>query len=499
MTDKVDKVLSVSLRPSGLDEIVGQDEIVKAIKTQFKSGRIPHFFLITGPTGSGKCLGFNTPVLMFNGTTKMVQDIVQGDKLMGDDMTLRNVLSVSRGQEKMYKVFQNHGIEYVVNESHILSLIMMKDKEDNRNGDIMDRNGHMYKTGDIVDISVRDYNNLNSNQKRCLRGYRVPIIFEAKNMNILLTNIEVTEVDQDYYEQGPEYLYYYGFEIDGNRRFLLGDNTVTHNTTLARIIAVMLQHENPLDPENEDLPISKYDIKEINASDKNGVDDVRELLETIRYKPHLPSLAKVYILDEAHQLTTPAQNAFLKDTEDAPSHVYFIFCTSNGSKIIPTLKRRAYTLTTHGIDQDSIHKLLLNAKKKTGFKGELKELMDALIDHEVDTPGLILQAAEKYFSGVDPMNCIFGSGSEGSIDTKKLCQTLLKGDWKSASPILKTMTKDDVVMVRNCVLGYFKAVLFNTGSVKLAQAMKIIAEECFDLPTFLANLCIACGVLKEKS
>src|SRR5271165_6350353 len=111
MTDKVDKVLSVSLRPSGLDEIVGQDEIVKAIKTQFKSGRIPHFFLITGPTGSGKCLGFNTPVLMFNGTTKMVQDIVQGDKLMGDDMTLRNVLSVCKGQEKMYKVSQNHGIE----------------------------------------------------------------------------------------------------------------------------------------------------------------------------------------------------------------------------------------------------------------------------------------------------------------------------------------------------------------------------------------------------
>lgn len=335
MTDKVQKssapvqrpsapVLSISLRPSNLDEIVGQDEIVRALKAQFESGRIPHFFLITGPPGSGK-------------------------------------------------------------------------------------------------------------------------------------------------------------------------------TSIARIIAVMLQHEDPLDPENEDLPLSKYDIKEINASDKNGVDDIRELLETIRYKPHLPSLAKVYILDEAHQLTNAAQNALLKDTEDTPNHVFFIFCTNNDSKILPTLKRRSYTINTHGISKEAAHKLLLNAKKKAGFKSELKDLEDTLVEHEIDTPGLILKAAEKYFSGASALDSIFGSGSEGAIDTKKLCQVLLKGDWKSASPILKTITKDDIVMVRNCILGYFKAVLFNTGSVKLAQAMKIIGEEVFDLPSFLANIAIACETLKKTT
>ena len=59
------------------------------------------------------------------------------------------------------------------------------------------------------------------------------------------------------------------------------------------------------------------------------------------------------------------------------------------------------------------------------------------------------------------------------------------------------MTKDDIVMVRNCLLGYFKAVLFSSGSVKIAQAIKLIAEETYDLPTFLANICLACEKINK--
>ena len=70
----------------------------------------------------GKCLAKGTQVMMFDGTLKNVEDINVNDLLMGDDSTPRRVLSLARGREQMYWVRQKHGIDYRVNESHILSL-----------------------------------------------------------------------------------------------------------------------------------------------------------------------------------------------------------------------------------------------------------------------------------------------------------------------------------------------------------------------------------------
>ena len=77
--------------------------------------------VISVPCGYGKCLGKDTPVLMYDGTIKMVQDIVVGDLLMGDDSKPRTVLTLARGRELMYKVVPIKGDPYIVNKSHILS------------------------------------------------------------------------------------------------------------------------------------------------------------------------------------------------------------------------------------------------------------------------------------------------------------------------------------------------------------------------------------------
>jgi superfamily II DNA or RNA helicase len=127
------------------------------------------------PCGRGKCLGKNTPILMYDGTIKMVQDVCVGDVLMGDDSTPRNVLTLARGREVMYKVSSVKSDGYIVNESHILSLktSIQLNKQTPKNA--------------VIDMSVTEYLNLPKyyhGNGGPLLGYRVPIVFKEKTVEI---------------------------------------------------------------------------------------------------------------------------------------------------------------------------------------------------------------------------------------------------------------------------------------------------------------------------
>ena len=115
---------------------------------------------LIGPPGVGKCFAKDTPIMMYNGEIKLVQDIQINDCLMGDDSTPRTVLSLARGMEKMYKIKQRRGIDYTVNESHILTLFSKKENK-------------------LVDIELRDY--LKLDNKINLLGVKTGIDFKNTN------------------------------------------------------------------------------------------------------------------------------------------------------------------------------------------------------------------------------------------------------------------------------------------------------------------------------
>lgn len=151
-------------------------------------------------TSTMGCHAKDTPIVMADGTRKMVQDVKVGDKLMGVNGQTRVVESLIRGNDKLFKVNQSKAESYVVNEGHVLSLIYV--------------GGETYKNieyGMTVNITVHDFMNLNEEMKSKFNGYKE----DGTLSTITITEDEVGD--------------FYGFELDGDKLYLMGDSTVTHN------------------------------------------------------------------------------------------------------------------------------------------------------------------------------------------------------------------------------------------------------------------------------
>jgi hypothetical protein len=97
-----------------------QSNAFNKIKEFFSDEENPAI-VIKGSAGTGKCLGYDTSIIMYNGEVKMVQDIEQGEFIMGDDSTPRTVMSTATGKDEMYRVTTVKGDSYVINSHHILT------------------------------------------------------------------------------------------------------------------------------------------------------------------------------------------------------------------------------------------------------------------------------------------------------------------------------------------------------------------------------------------
>jgi DNA polymerase-3 subunit gamma/tau len=120
----------------------------------------------------------------------------------------------------------------------------------------------------------------------------------------------------------------------------------TGKTSSARILAKVLNCENPIDGEPCGVCEScvaveqgtSFDVHELDAASNNGVEAIRELIA--KTAMGTPGRTKVYILDEVHMLSTAASNALLKTLEEPPPHVVFVLATTDPQKVLPTIRSR---------------------------------------------------------------------------------------------------------------------------------------------------------------
>jgi len=153
-------------------------------------------------------------------------------------------------------------------------------------------------------------------------------------------------------------------------------------TTMARILAKALNCQSAEGPTSE--PCCKcescvainlgedIDVVEIDGASNRGIDSVRELRQNAIYRP-ARSRFKIYIIDEVHMLTTEAFNALLKTLEEPPSHVKFIFATTEPNKVIPTIQSRCQRFDFSNISVKLIAEQLkrILEQEKIGYEDDL--------------------------------------------------------------------------------------------------------------------------------
>src|SRR5215470_2439336 len=162
-------------------------------------------------------------------------------------------------------------------------------------------------------------------------------------------------------------------------------------TTIARILAMALNCRSAQSPVAEPCGIcescteiragNSVDVIEIDAATNRGIDEIRELREATRYRPARDRF-KIYILDEAHQITDAAFNALLKTLEEPPGHVVFMLATTQPEDIPQTIRSRCQHFSFRAVKFEQI-------------VGQLKELVNQeKIDADDDALALLAEAGD---------------------------------------------------------------------------------------------------------
>ena len=250
------------------------------------------------------------------------------------------------------------------------------------------------------------------------------VIGQEEIVKVLQTNIEKGEVPRAIMFIGP---------------------AGTGKTTLATIIARAVQ--------GWDFPADlEPDCIEINAADMTGIDDMRLLVDQTDSYP-MQGKYRVIILDEAHQLSKPAQNCLLKPFERKDSHVLWIICTTETGKIIKPLITRCQCFNLKRLDKKGIHDLIVRAANYTGT-AEFAEFESVAIKENLNQPRPLLNAFGNFANGMPAKDAINGQLQTYGAAPNEIAFSVVYGDWDKDTSYT---TKDGKKVERKAVKDLFNA------------------------------------------
>jgi DNA polymerase-3 subunit gamma/tau len=214
-------------------------------------------------------------------------------------------------------------------------------------------------------------------------------------------------------------------------------------TTCARILAKLINCENPIDKVQPCNACSScksfnenasFNIIELDAASNNSVDHIRTLIEQVRFQPQHGNF-KVFIIDEVHMLSASAFNAFLKTLEEPPPYAVFILATTEKHKIIPTILSRCQIFDFKRIQIDDIVKQLKSIVESEGRTADNEALH------------IIAQKADGAMRDALSIYDRIATTSEGNISYKDVISNLNILDFEYYFKMLDSILMEDISSV----------------------------------------------------
>ena len=278
--------------------------------------------------------------------------------------------------------------------------------------------------------------------------------------------------------------------------YLFGGRRGTGKTTMARLLAMCLNCGSAPGPTAE--PCGKCesceaisggsspDVIELDAASNRGIDEIRALQENVGLSP-MAGRFKVYIIDEAHQMTKDAYNAFLKTLEEPPPHVVFILATTEPEKIIPTVRSRCQRFDFRPVPEPDIVERLRRVAVAEGLKvlDELLLLIARKAEGSLrDALGLLEQCVA--FAGESPSveDFLMVTGGLDRDALRKLAGLTAAGHVAEVVEALDAMLRAgrDPAAVLGGLIGYLRDVFLAGLGARRASSGALGTAETADAP-----------------